>query len=454
MRQTGASLLDRILDTPHLAHVVPRLQPELLHRVIQSCGLEDCGELVALATPEQLARIFDLDLWRTAQPGLDEQFDADRFGVWLEVLVESGATRSGAEARGDGRRSRDCRARATRASSSTARRSRPIRRRMEKKWPRFASIDDGLACDVGGYLLVARRTDSWDAIVAVLMSLDAEHHDYFHQVMRGCRTLSNSRPEVDGLHDLLADGDQVMFDLAVDRERRREKQGYVTPAQARAFLQMSRQLRLGSDAMPPANPLARAYFRAIDETTAADVHSAAKRVCRRDQTAPAAPEDSAEAVAAVVDVLLEAGILAQQPRALLSGSQGHAPRLGAHPGAHAVRARPRPCRLFERGTRSSPILRTRSWPDVPSRRGPLRRRRRRMRPSRSATLAWRTGRLTGSRRRHAAILRVEAGTALPDDFLVGHDLVSVFQVGWTVLHRRRQHVRGRATDRSPDPSAV
>ena len=72
--------------------VVPRLQPELLHRVIQSCGLEDCGELVALATPDQLARIFDLDLWRAAQPGLDEQFDADRFGVWLEVLVESGAT--------------------------------------------------------------------------------------------------------------------------------------------------------------------------------------------------------------------------------------------------------------------------------------------------------------------------------------------------------------------------
>jgi hypothetical protein len=28
----------------------------------------------------------------------------------------------------------------------------------------------------------------------------------------------------------------------------------------------------------------------------------------------------------------------------------------------------------------------------------------------------------------------EAGMALPDDFLVGHDLVSVFQVGWTVLH--------------------
>ena len=51
--QDRRSVLDRILDTPHLEHVVPRLQPDLLHRVIQSCGLEDCGELVVLATPAQ-----------------------------------------------------------------------------------------------------------------------------------------------------------------------------------------------------------------------------------------------------------------------------------------------------------------------------------------------------------------------------------------------------------------
>src|SRR6185503_14705709 len=87
----GHHLLDRILNTPRLEQVVPRLQPGLLHRVIQTCGLEDCGELVALATPEQLAHIFDLDLWRAAQPSLDEQFDADRFGVWIEVLLEAGA---------------------------------------------------------------------------------------------------------------------------------------------------------------------------------------------------------------------------------------------------------------------------------------------------------------------------------------------------------------------------
>jgi hypothetical protein len=89
-------LLDRILNTPQLARVVPQLQPEVLHRLIQHCGLEDCGALLALATPGQLTRVFDLDLWRAAAPGGDEQFDADRFGTWLEVMVDAGLSSAAA----------------------------------------------------------------------------------------------------------------------------------------------------------------------------------------------------------------------------------------------------------------------------------------------------------------------------------------------------------------------
>src|SRR5262245_45966247 len=133
--------------------------------------------------------------------------------------------------------------------------------------------------------------------------------------MVGCRALSTSGREIDGLDDLLPEGDQAMFDLAVDRERRREKQGYVTPAQARAFLQMSRELQLGSDAMPTVNPLARAYFRAIDRTATADADSASSASCFlvAGSEANPAPDDSTEAVAAVFEVLLEAGIVAQPP---------------------------------------------------------------------------------------------------------------------------------------------
>ena len=57
-------LLDRLLNTPDLATIVPRLPPDVLHRVIERCGLEDCAELVAFATPEQFARMLDVDIWR------------------------------------------------------------------------------------------------------------------------------------------------------------------------------------------------------------------------------------------------------------------------------------------------------------------------------------------------------------------------------------------------------
>src|SRR6185436_11787407 len=90
--------LARLLDTPFLAQVVPHLAPETLHQLIQHCGLEACGEIVTSATPAQLTSLLDLDLWRHAQPGpfdgaqgrRDEQFDVDRFGEWLEVLVDIG----------------------------------------------------------------------------------------------------------------------------------------------------------------------------------------------------------------------------------------------------------------------------------------------------------------------------------------------------------------------------
>jgi Family of unknown function (DUF6178) len=421
----GRDLLNRILNTPHLAQVVPQLQPELLHLVIQRCGLEDCSEIVALATPEQLARVFDLDLWRAAQPGLDEQFDADRFGVWLEVLLETDAAEAAQKLAGMD---------VNLVIAGLAQHALVYDRAAVTPYETLdgdhvdaiRSVDGRLAFEVAGYLLVARLPDSWEAIIAVLMSLDAGHPEYFHQVMQGCRTLSNSGFEVDGLDDLLPEGDQARLDLAVDREGRREKQGYVTPAQARAFLQMSRELRLGSDAMPPANPLARAYFRAIDETTTADAHQASTPsalLAAGSETKPAA-EEFAEAVAAVFDLLLDAGILAQPPRALLSTPEARAPRLGH------IRARLE----FAFDQNHAAYL------------------------ARNEELAYLANALmagcsiqarpfTAQEASDAAVAICNLGlenwpphwlpantTALPISFLVDHDLVGVFQVGWKVLH--------------------
>jgi hypothetical protein len=107
--------------------------------------------------------------------------------------------------------------------------------------PMHDSSGDWLECEVAGYIVRARRADAWDAIVTLLVALDAEHGNYFHAVMQGCRRLSNSRPEIDGLDDLLLAPEQHLHEVAIERERRRSQQGYATPADARAFLEMARQ---------------------------------------------------------------------------------------------------------------------------------------------------------------------------------------------------------------------
>ena len=425
-------LLDRILETPHLAHVVPRLPPEVLHRLIQKCGLEDCGELVALATPGQLAAVFDLDLWRPAQPGLDEQFDADRFGLWLEVMIESGATVA-AQKLADVDVDLATAAFAQHVLVFDPAAVSPSAPMDGDEIPTVGAPNEGISCDVGGYLVVARRTDSWDAIVGVLTALDAEHQASFHRVMRGCRKLSNSKPEIDGLDDLLPDDQQVMFDLAFNRERRREQQGYVSPGQARAFLQMSREVRLGRDTAPPINPIARASFRAIEWTTAADADSGSRRLPTASDALPG-PEDSADAITAIVDVLLDAGILPRQPRALLDGPQSHAPRLARiqaqmqsaadhDPAAHSMRSQE--LAYLANTIRAGCSIQARPFT---------------AQEAADAAVAvcnlglenWPRHWLLAETRRSSSV--VAAGTALPDDFLVGHDLVGVFQVGWTVLH--------------------
>ena len=257
------SPLARLTDSPHLARVVSRLPPETLHELIRHYGLDACGEIVASATPAQLTTLFDLDLWRSAQPGREERFDVERFGEWLELLADEGGTGA---------------ARAVAAMDDhllTAGLSRYIRVFDPAAIAETTYLDGevidydltphgGPEREVGGYLVRAIRADAWDAIVAVLLALDADAPERFHAVMGECRRLSNSTPEIDGLDDLLMEPEQLLHDVALDREGRRSQQGYITPGDARAFLLMARRPRRQATGEPSLNPIVAAYFRAAD----------------------------------------------------------------------------------------------------------------------------------------------------------------------------------------------
>jgi hypothetical protein len=256
------------LDTSSLARIVPQLPPETLHQLIQHRGLDACGDLVVAATPAQLTALLDLDLWPRTQPGRNEHFDVERFGEWLEVLVDAGESEAARIVAAIDQQlvilglSRYLRVFDPGIFEPTAQSDDEAMDRHEM----MNSETTKLECEVGGYLLRARRLDAWDAILALLTTLETEHADSFHALMRGCRLLSNSTPEFGGFDDPLMAPEQHLFDVAAEREERRSQQGFATAADARAFIQMARQHAAGESIA--VNPIAAAYFREVAELPA------------------------------------------------------------------------------------------------------------------------------------------------------------------------------------------
>jgi hypothetical protein len=309
-RQQPRDLLARLLDTPNLATVVRALDPQILRRVVHACGLEDCGEIVALATPEQLMRVFDLDLWGSARPGQQDQFDADRFGVWLDVLVDAGAELAAEKIAGFD------------FDFVTAAVTRHLLV-LDRTWKAPA---ESLSCEISGYTIVARRTDAWDAWVAVLAELDAKRPDFFQVLMARCYRIASDYIDDNGglpnvLYHVVSASAQILSDVADDREERREKQGYVTATQAVAFLELSRRLPLALDAVPPRDRITASYFRDI----APQPMAAPRAVEQTQELSPdSTPVPSATDVATFLETLRDAGIVPETPRLLLAAGDSAA----------------------------------------------------------------------------------------------------------------------------------
>ena len=235
--------LDRHVE---LLRVVPLLPPQSLHALIVQRGLRDSGDLLALATPQQLSAVFDLDLWKADRAGGDEHFDSARFCEWLEVLVDSGAAAAAARLV-----QLDPSLVVAGVCSSVTVTDlavfSPVGEPSGADPVSAPGGDHGLHAEIGGYLVAARRLDGWDAIVDLLRALEEHHADAFHRLMHACRRLSNSGWELDGLDDLLSDRNQLRFDLALSRERRRDRSGFVTPERARAFLEAARRVSLSEE---------------------------------------------------------------------------------------------------------------------------------------------------------------------------------------------------------------
>src|SRR5262245_15534047 len=400
--QPTSQLLARLLATPNLVTVVRSLQPAVLHRLIRGVGLEDCGEIVALATPGQLMRVFDLDLWHSSVPGTDEQFDAERFGLWLEVLVSVDVALAAEKLIGmDVDFVTAAMTRHLRVIDSTS----TMRRGHDRSY------------DLTGFTILAKRNDSWDAFLTLFAHLDAEHHDFFRALIGRCHRISiDYREEQDGLDDLMDPADQILADARFDREQRREHQGYVSAPQAAAFLTEARRLRLDRDVAPGRDHVTSSYFRDIERQPISPDRSQTDH----------APGD----VTDFVDTLRTAGILPDTPRGLLGGDiapgdnrlsriRDHLNLLCEHDEGAGARAHE------ELGFLANVLV---------------------------AGGSCDSRQFTGPEARDAVLAVCNLGLenwpgAWRDRDRLHQDLVTVFQVGWTVIHQQvGQYVPRRLSD--------
>ncbi len=260
---SSGQLLGRVLAQPALVEAVQHLPASALAKLIEHVGLEDAGELIALATTAQLADVFDHDLWR-GRPGQAEALDPARFAVWLEVMVEAGA---GFAARRLAELPEDL--------LTHLIHQRALVLELDQLERELAELgddadyvekacDDRLHVELDVYRLVARGADGWDALAAVLVALDEEHHDLLARVLERCAYLAR-RDVVDdgGLTAALSAEASLADDVAGEREDRRAADGYVEPRAAAGFLRLAASE--GADAVRAAgrDPTTRAYFREL-----------------------------------------------------------------------------------------------------------------------------------------------------------------------------------------------
>lgn len=267
---SSSRLLARLIEAPDLAPAVRALQPTAFSALVRHVGVEDAGELLALATPEQLVTAFDEDLFTNTAPGERETFDGARFAVWLAVLLEAGDAVAAARFVA---LSEDFAVQAL-GGLVVVLDDGALRDRMSEGGDDAAAadkaIESSLSEEIDGYLLVARDPEAWESVLSLILALDRDHRAYLARILDRCAELSRSLLEdLDELATHLSSADSLAEDVEAEREARRSALGYVEPRAARSFLALAQKPLPSSAARIERDPITRAYFRDLERRPAA-----------------------------------------------------------------------------------------------------------------------------------------------------------------------------------------
>ena len=260
----STALLLRILERPGLVAAVRELPGAVLGKLIDRIGLEDAGELVALASTAQLERVFDDDLWRADRAGGDETFRPERFALWLRVMQEAG---EGALVQRMCELPQDLLALAVHRLVLVLDNdvlTDLLTAEDEEAEQIVRALEDSLVEEWEEFRLIARDPDVWDDVWHALLSLDRDHHDRLRAILQQCCDMSTEYISGQGgLFQVLTADEMLDSDVAAARDDRRVAEGFISPADARAFLELAR--RGGGESGEARDPITRAYFRGLKQ---------------------------------------------------------------------------------------------------------------------------------------------------------------------------------------------
>ncbi len=258
----STTLLMRVLEQPGLVAAVRDMPGAELAALLDRIGLEDAAELVALASTEQLERLFDGDLWRAERAGGDETFRPERFVSWLRVLGEAGES---VLARRLAELPQDLLALAVHRLVLVLDMD-VVEEQLSWAGDEAAPVEQALESSVfeewEEFRLIAREPDAWDDLWNALLSLDRDHHHRLRAILEQCCAMSTEYISGQGgLYQVLTSAESLEENVAAARDDRRAADGFVSPADARAFLELARRGGASSER----DAITRAYFRALPQ---------------------------------------------------------------------------------------------------------------------------------------------------------------------------------------------
>lgn len=234
------SVIEMIVGDPDLVAAVRELTPDALSGVIDSVGLADSGPLISLLSPAQFTAALDHDLWHAELPGTEEEFDADRFMTWLEIMIEMGEKTviDRLEALPEEMvvyAFHKCLTVLTEVELAMALKTGENSMLAEK------AFSSSSFYEIGEFVLIPKQEAGLDAVMQALLALERHDHRFMHFILSRCADLSvGDLEESDGLHTLLTRAETLGLDIAGEREDRRTEAGFVAPQRAAAYLKFAR----------------------------------------------------------------------------------------------------------------------------------------------------------------------------------------------------------------------